>query len=572
MGFFNTVKSFITKDKEHDKQSQMQPGNGFSDNFNSELQNQNDPNFIQHQVNNNGIAQNQFPQDQYFRPNEAYKQNQLNNTEMLYQNNNTIRPARMNLSNQYNYYANNERQYLDEERELITTPVTAPTPPGYVEPYYNHDAANNYARPIQSQILPRRIHQPMSNPMQEQYLAGQQNYSGYSHPEAMNYQHNRDGYFNDEHVYVNQYRRPYQRRVVNPYSQLQFNEQFNQSELSYDGKNYYSNVNPQPYFDGNQMMANAMPPVPPTSYQNNSYLPAPQLEGQILANNFENNRYAYQPQLPTKHRRRHFNREYANKLIPLEIAREIRSEKVRTLIMITFGLFGTMSTSLFIALYFITHQQGLSSIMEIQAKYIPHPFLTITFLLISLGLLFAGIFDLSRVRIETNNYISHLMRGNHTIPHFLIDNYKKMTVRSIILNWLAFPTYFFGGIILGILYGFQQHAGEEFRFGFWSWGIVDDLTAAITITIAILIATLGIHIANIVLTKKRKANIIGYYGYEIVKPEELAALKKKTNRICLVIFIIFLIILTLVISIPWLIARRRKRRGEPLFGRWFNRN
>ncbi|WP_253301227.1 hypothetical protein [Spiroplasma endosymbiont of Phyllotreta cruciferae] len=59
---------------------------------------------------------------------------------------------------------------------------------------------------------------------------------------------------------------------------------------------------------------------------------------------------------------------------------------------------------------------------------------------------------------------------------------------------------------------------------------------------------------------------------KLFKPEELAALKKKTNRICLVIFIIFLIILTLVISIPWLIVRRRKRRGEPIFGRLFNRN
>ncbi|WP_425380385.1 MSC_0882 family membrane protein [Spiroplasma endosymbiont of Stenodema calcarata] len=570
MGFFNTVKSFITKDKEHNNQSQMQPDNGSGDNFSPELINQNDPDFIKNQTNNNHAPQNHLVSNQYFRPNEAYKQNQLNNTEMLYQNNNTIRPARMNLNNQYNYYANNERQFLDEERELNPAPVAVAPPAGYVEPYYNHDATNNYVRPIQPQILPRRIHQSPSNVAQDQYLGGNQNYGGYNYPEGINYQNNPEGYFNEDKVYVNQYRRPYQRRVTNPYNQLQFNEQFNQSELYYDGKGNYPNVNSQPYFDNNQIMPPAMP-APPTFYQNNNYLPANQLEGPVLTNSFENNRYAYQPQLPAKHRRRHFNREYANKLIPLEIAREIRSEKIRTLIMITFGLFGTMSTGLFIALYFITHQQGLSAIMEIQAKYIPHPFLTITFLLISLGLLFAGIFDLSRVRIETNNYISHLMRGNHTIPHFLIDNYKKMTVRSIILNWLAFPTYFFGGIILGILYGFQQHSGQEFRFGFWSWGIVDDLTAAITITIAILISVLGIHIANIVLTKRRKANIIGYYGYQIVKPEELEALKKKTNRICLVIFIIFIIILTIVISIPWLIARRRRRRGEPLFGSLFHR-
>ncbi|ELL44341.1 hypothetical protein SMIPMB4A_v3c7670 [Spiroplasma melliferum IPMB4A] len=570
MGFFNTVKSFMVKDKQRE-QPPMQSANRFGDNFNSELINQNNADFNQNQPYPSEIPQNHRSPNQYFRPNEAYKQNQLNNTEMLYQNNNTIRPARMNLSNQYNYYANNhDRQYLEEEREGMNINASQ-MPPGYVEPYYNHDAAQNYSRPVQQQILPRRIQQHTSSSNYGQYWSGQQNQGRYDNAEFMGYQSHRDGYFNDDNMYTNQYRHPYQPRVTSPYNQSQVNEQFNRSELGYDSKGAYYGANSAQYFDDNQMVANSMP-APPSYYQNGHYTPSAQFDPPALTNGRENNRYAYQPQLSEKQRRRRFSKEYANRLIPLEIAREIRSEKVRTLIMIIIGFIGTMMTSLFIALYFISHQQELEEIMGIKAKYIPNPFLTITFLLISLGLLFAGIFDLSRVRIETNSYLSNLTRGNHTIPHFLIDNYKKMTIRSIVLNWLAFPTYFFGGIILGILYGFQQHSGEEFRFGFWSWGIVDDLTAAITITIIILIVTLGVHIANIVLTKKRKANIIGYYGYEIVHPDELAALKKKTNRICLVIFIIFLIILTLVISIPWLIARRRKRSGEALLGRWFNRN
>ncbi|PQP79221.1 hypothetical protein C6B38_02020 [Spiroplasma sp. ChiS] len=570
MGFFNTVKSFMVKDKQRE-QPPMQSANCFDDNFNSELINQNNAVFNQNQPYPSEIPQNHRSPNQYFRPNEAYKQNQLNNTEMLYQNNNTIRPARMNLSNQYNYYANNhDRQYLEEERQGMNINASQ-MPTGYVEPYYNHDAAQNYSRPVQQQILPRRIQQHTSSSNYGQYWSGQQNQGQYDNAEFMRYQSHREGYFNDDNMYTNKYCDPYQPRVTSPYNQSQVNEQFNRSELGYDSKGAYYGANSAQYFDDNQMVANSMP-APPSYYQNGHYTPSVQFDPPALTNGRENNRYAYQPQLSEKQRRRRFSKEYANRLIPLEIAREIRSEKVRTLIMIIIGFIGTMMTSLFIALYFISHQQELKEIMGIKAKYIPHPFLTITFLLISLGLLFAGIFDLSRVRIETNSYLSNLIRGNHTIPHFLIDNYKKMTIRSIVLNWLAFPTYFFGGIILGILYGFQQHSGEEFRFGFWSWGIVDDLTAAITITIIILIVTLGVHIANIVLTKKRKANIIGYYGYEIVHPEELAALKKKTNRICLVIFIIFLIILTLVISIPWLIARRRKRSGEALLGHWFNRN
>lgn len=570
MGFFNKIKSFMEKDKQHE-QPPMQSANRFGDNFNPELINQNNVDFSQNELYQNGMSQNHLSSNQYFRPNEKYKQNQLNNMEMLYQNNNTIRPARMNLSNQYNYYANNhDRQYLEEDREVMNVNASQ-MPYGYIEPYYDHDAAQNYWRPVHQQIFPRRIQQHVTNSNYDQYWSGQQNQGRYDNAKFMGYQNHHDGYVNDDNMYANQYRPPYQSRVVLPYYQSQVNEQFNRSELAYDSKGSYRGANSAQYFDDNQMMTNSMP-APPSYYQNGHFIPSAQFDPPSLTNSRENNRYAYQPKLPEKQRRRRFNKEYANRLIPLEINREIRSEKVRTLIIIIIGFIGTMMTSLFIALYFISHQQELEAIMGIKAKYIPHPFLTITFLLISLGLFFAGIFDLSRVWIETNSYLSNLIGGNHTIPHFLIDNYKKMTVRSIVLNWLAFPTYFFGGIILVILYGFQQHSGEEFRFGFWSWGIVDDLTAAITITIIILIVTLGVHIANIVLTKKRKANIIGYYGYEIVHPEELAALKKKTNRICLVIFIIFLIILTLVISIPWLIARRRKRNGDGLLGRWFNRN
>ncbi|WP_235510967.1 MSC_0882 family membrane protein [Spiroplasma kunkelii] len=561
----------MVKDKQHE-QPPMQSANRFGDNFNPELRNQNNVDFNKNQLYpTNGMPKNHLSSNQYFRPNEVYKKNQLNNMEMLYQNNNTIRPARMNLSNQYNYYANNnDRQYPEEDREVMNVNASQMSP-GYVEPYYNHDAAQNYSRLVHQQILPRRIQQHVTSSNYDQYWSGQQNQGRYYNAEFMGYQNYRDGYVNDDNMHANQYSPPYQSRVASPYHQSQVNEQFNLSELAYDSKGAYRGANSAQYFDNNQMMTNSMP-APPSYYQKGHFTPSAQFDPPALTNSRENNRYAYQPQLSEKQRCRRFNKEYANRLIPLEIAREIRSEKVRTLIMIIIGFLGTMLTSLFIALYFISHQQELETIMGIKAKYIPHPFLTITFLLISLGLLFAGIFDLSRVRIETNSYLFNLIRGNHTIPHFLIDNYKKMIIRSIVLNWLAFPTYFFGGIILGILYGFQQHSGEEFRFGFWSWGIVDDLTAAITITIIILIVTLGVHIANIVLTKKRKANIIGYYGYEIVHPEELAALKKKTNRICLVIFIIFLIILTLVISIPWLIARRRKRNCDALLGRWFNRN
>ncbi|WP_374696197.1 MSC_0882 family membrane protein [Spiroplasma endosymbiont of Polydrusus formosus] len=563
----------MVKDKQH-KQPPIQSEQRFGDNFNVELNKHNNYGFTENRPHPHNMLPNMIP-NQYFRPNEVYKQNQLNNMEMLYQNNNTIHPCRMNLSNKYNYYANNnERQYPPEDRDIMHTTPHQMRWSEYVEPYYNHDATQNHSQPMlmQQQILPRRIQQYQSSANYYQHWAGPQKPGRYDNPEFVGYQNDYDEWYRNDDNYSHQYRHPYQACITQSYNQTPVNYQFNRSEVGYDPKRDYCEANAGQYFDDNQMTGNRML-TPHSFYQKNNFTPSTQFEVPALINSIENKRYAYQPQLFKKQRRhRRFSKDYANRLIPLEIAREIRSEKVRTLIMIIVGLFGTMTTSLFIALYFISHQQELETIIGIKTGYIPHPFLTITFLLISLGLLFAGIFDLSRVRIETNNYLSNLMHGNHTIPHLLIDNYKKMTVRSVVLNWLVFPTYLFGGIILGILYGFQQHSGKEFRFGFWSWGIVDDLTAAITITIIILIVTLGVHITNIVLTKKRKANIIGYYGYEIVRPKELAALKKKTNRICLFVFIIILIILTLVISTPWLISRRYKRSGQPFFDRWFNRN
>ena len=577
MGLFNSIKSFVIDNKNKIQNINEQPVNNNSSGFNSPNNNVNN---TANQVNPNSNG--------YIVPNQDYRQHQVNNTEALYQNNNIIRPARMNVQGQQDYYLNGQ-PFENQPQNFNSHPdLTAPKLAGYVEPYYNHDFSDKFVNSQPPQrILPRRMQQAAYQKPRVGYQ--REYYDQYSHqPQGSYFQQygTQHGYFTEDH-YVNQYRRPYQRRIANPQGQINLNEMMYEqpyhqpSVLSYQQYNsapslannnygnYSRSVNPQPYQEYNMAnekmeltLVNSKMPVVNDYYD----------EDDNLDGTKKNKRYAYQVQLRSKGNTNRLSREHANKLMPLEIAREIKSEKIRTLIMILVGFAGTVTTSIFIALYFISHKQGLDEILGVKKQYIPHPFLTITLLLVSLGSLFAGIFDLSRVKIEANNYLANLNRGNHTIPHFLIDNYKKMTVRSIVLNWIAFPTYFFGGIILGILYGFQQHTGEHFMFGFWSWGIVEDLTAAITITIIILIAMLGIHIANIVLTKKRKSNIIGYYGYEIVKPEELAALKKKTNRICLIIFIIFLIILTLAISIPWLIARRKRHgKGIPFFSRFSNK-
>lgn len=435
MGFFNSVKNLVTNNN-----PPKGPNNSQGDNFQVGVNNPSDQNF-----SNPNLAPNSQPpastfdnsqnNPQFIQPNVAYKQNQLNNTNMLYNSNQMIKPGRINPSGQYNYYLdiNNEEAVISAQENFVG-PQHEPGPAGYVEPYYNHEVAHQYQPVAPQQILPRRMMNQNGN---QNY--GPNNFNG-PQPQMPSQQqyYNKlpnEGYFNEEHMYVNQYRRPYQRRIINPHNQMNMNEFYDQQQFNdygpnnYGTPNYSSPVNPTPGFHGPGQFNGP-------GYQNPNYLQPIEYNPSVPAGNVgaEVSRYAYQPQLTSKQHSNKLSKEHINKLMPFEIAREIRSEKISSLVMTVIGIFGTICTSLFIALYFVTHNNGMESIIGIKAIYIPHPFLTITLLIISLGVLFSGIFDLSRVRREANTYVINLNRGNHTIPHFLINNYKKMTVRGIVLN------------------------------------------------------------------------------------------------------------------------------------------
>ncbi|WP_339024100.1 hypothetical protein [Spiroplasma endosymbiont of Agriotes lineatus] len=57
---------------------------------------------------------------------------------------------------------------------------------------------------------------------------------------------------------------------------------------------------------------------------------------------------------------------------------------------------------------------------------------------------------------------------------------------------------------------------------------------------------------------KRKANIIGFYGYEIINPYEMYELKRAINRRCLWIWLMIILIMFFVIAITiWLLGRKK---------------
>lgn len=75
------------------------------------------------------------------------------------------------------------------------------------------------------------------------------------------------------------------------------------------------------------------------------------------------------------------------------------------------------------------------------------------------------------------------------------------------------------------------------------------MAEAVTLSV-ILAILLFIHMMNFVFFKRRKTNIISYYGYEVVSPGDLEIYKKKINRICMIITICFLAIIFFAIVIP----------------------
>ncbi len=255
-----------------------------------------------------------------------------------------------------------------------------------------------------------------------------------------------------------------------------------------------------------------------------------------------------------------------NSLMPKTIAYEIKSEKWRSIIFIFIGLFLSFLFSIFLAGYYIGIQYAAVNNIEfknlkfwgMELGKIPLPFISITFMLLGVFMVIFGIINILQIKREANHYIYNVDKGQEIIPNFIIENYKKMIKRSIMVSWFSFTSYVLAGIVLGLLYAFQQYVGQVFSLGFWSLGRVKNLNTEIYINISFLISVFFMQLFSILLTKKRKSNIIGYYGKSVISPEEENLIRKKTNRLCLIILIVLIVLITLLIIIPWWLGRRKK--------------
>lgn len=239
----------------------------------------------------------------------------------------------------------------------------------------------------------------------------------------------------------------------------------------------------------------------------------------------------------------------SNFKIPKVLSFEIRVEKIKQLLMILFSLVVITISSLFIGFYF----------SDLKLNFISHPVITIPLLMVSLTLLAINFIDFFSLKKEVNLYIEKTLKGSLIPPSFIIRNYRKIHGRLIIFNWLFTFCY----IILGLITLFMYLlSGQKLTFLVQSWTVTVPNLKTEAITMSVILAVLFlIHLINIIFFRKRKSNIISYYGYEVINPVELESYKKKINRICLIVTIAFIAIIFFAIAIPTYFLRKKKKKS-----------
>ncbi|WP_215825456.1 MSC_0882 family membrane protein [Spiroplasma endosymbiont of 'Nebria riversi'] len=362
----------------------------------------------------------------------------------------------------------------------------------------------------------------------------------------------------------------------------------NRYEFTVDDKKYFNsgiNKEPPPYYEENYSLPKARVYSPKNGYsrelggspyqQNSPTITSyqyPQPQQPILdssPNDFlEDNHNDYSPTLYQKAYQEPYlsydeprgqetpYRPLSLKTIPKEIANEVRNEKYRLVLIMIIGFLGIIASSIPLILWFLKQQ----NIVIDNENLIPHPTLMIPLCVVSLGLFFISLFDWIKIKKEVEGYLKKAKLGNNVIPNFIIANYRKMHIRSIIINWVAFPLYIIGAAIIAILYGLSG-ATQPKLFGFLILDMtIRDLITEIIILTGILFALFFLQVLNIIFVRKRKANIIGFYGYEIINPYEMHELKRIINRRCLWTWLTIIAIMFFVIAIPIWLLRRKKNK------------
>ncbi|AGR41995.1 MSC_0882 family membrane protein [Spiroplasma diminutum] len=476
----------------------------------------------QNQQNVGDFALNQNPQQMINYQNETamYQKNLIESKNEGY-----IRPRNRNFENSYYEQAQNIPQYTRSENNRDMN-------------LYPQNNQINYQQQFVNQIPPQVQQQRMIqqqpanfNNYPQQYENLKQEYLDFDNSSRIDY-----GNYRDENQY--------NRMVYPPNNNVQG---IRQNEIH----------NNKPLYENYQMPNNNM------QYGYNDFSNNNQFYSQ-------NNQYGYNPEIDyapvssnnyNAYDQNSYQQRMKNaNIVPKEIGKEIRSEKLRIFIVFLIGTVGIISASFMLAIYYKSGADG--TFLGMTRDKVMYPFFSIILLIVSTGFFLTSLTDFGFLYSNVKKYERDLLFGKELVPYFITRNYRSLISRSIYLNWIAFCVYIFGAISLAIMYGMDSKKGTDVYFFFWKIGQLKSLESEIKTNVVVLFVTLIVHVLNIVTTRTRKNNIIGYYGYEIIPQHEIKEIKKKANKVCMIIFFTTMAIILFLIVIPWLIIR--KKRGLPL--------
>ncbi|WP_339021528.1 MSC_0882 family membrane protein [Spiroplasma endosymbiont of Atherix ibis] len=482
--------------------------------FKKENLNQNDN---QQNVGNFDLNQNPYKNPNYQNETAMYQKNLIESKNEGY-----IIPRQRNFENSYYDQVQNIPQYNRSENNGANRPelINSPYLQNNQMQYQNQQM---YQKPQQFQNVNNYNNYPnqYNNNLKQEYLDFENN-------SRIDY-----GNFRDENQY--------NRMVYSPnnhMNNIQRNKNYNRP--LYENYNVPNNNMHYGYndFSNNNQFYN----------QNSPYGYNPEIDyAPVSSNN-------YNPYDKSTYTQRY----KSARMMPKEIGKEVRSEKLRIFLIFLIGLVGIVTSSIMLAIFYKAGNNG--TYIGVKRDQVMYPFFSILLLIFSLGFFAISLTDFGFIFSNVKKYSRDLYYGKESVPYFITRNYRSLISRAVYLNWIAFCIYIFGAISLGIMYGLQSQV-ETFYFLFWKIQL-KSLNSEIQTNIIVLFVTLTIHILNIVTTRTRKNNIIGYYGYEIIPQQEIKEIRKRANKICMIIFFITLAIILFLIVIPWLIIR--KKRGLSL--------
>ncbi|AGR40990.1 MSC_0882 family membrane protein [Spiroplasma taiwanense] len=501
--------------------------NPFKNNFkNNDQQNAGDfnvqssqqPVMTQNSYNNNNL--------------DEYQRNLINKKN---QNENFIRPRKIEFENSYLNQLNQTPQFSRQNREIIQTNYINSNDPQFMNNQNRFMNQNQNIRQSANQQFMQNNYYPQNN---AQNYNLRQEYLDFENQNYFDYGNYRDENQNNRMIYNFQ-----QQSNSNFYNQ--HNNFYNEQPIYEEFSNYNNNMHfGYSDFSNNNQFYNS----------NDRYNYNPNVNYSLNSAN------QYNPYSQSSYR----NRLQSSNIIPKPISKEIRSEKFRLFFMFIFGTVGIITSSLMLAVYYKTVGTE-NKIIGLDYTSVMYPFFSILLLIIAIAFFGVSLTDYTLLYSNVKKYERELLLGNESVPYFITRNYRSLISRAVYLNWFSFSFYIISAIILGCLYGLQaQHetGNTEIYILFWKIGELKSLESEITITIIILFTVLAIHVANIVTSRSRKNNIISYYGYEVIPQQEIKEIKKRANKICLIIFFVTLAIILFLIVIPWLIIR--KKRGQSL--------